>query len=301
MTRAVEQIEREMAALEESVAAIAQEFHTTYSQYLDALGQAVRQQVILAAYHVCTQGYPERFVERSVSQQQELQKELRNLARQSKAQLMECLKPFEVSNEMMKQPPEETLILTSEDDDLDDDLDDEQAFMFSEDPQVTESFEESLAEQEQHAANPVLSSPNQLVVWQENLEAAVTSVLQTLSHAVNRLLQQAEILPKKLPEPVLEVAAKAGGEASSNLPNLLNLLIETDAENSQGSSLTHVMAIRLRLSEIEFSDATLSVWRSKIRGLLTRLNHLGREYQKKQRERAIAQAEAAWRAVWFEE
>jgi hypothetical protein len=311
MTRAVEQIERDIAALEESVAAIAQEFHTTYGHYLTALGQAVRQQVILAAYHVCTQGYPERFLELSVSQRQELQRDLRQLARQAKTQLMEHLKPFEVSADLLDETApglsnSAGLILSDAlsealSDDLSDDLSDEQQFMFSDEVQVTESFEASLANQEQQAANPVLSSPKQLYIWQEKLEAALVDVLQTLSHQANRLLQQTDVLPKKLPEPVLEVAAKAGGEASSNLPNLLNLLIETDANEKQESRLTHVMAIRLRLSEIEFGDSTASGWRSKIRGLATRLNHLGREYQKKQRELAIAQAEAAWRAVWFEE
>lgn len=316
MTRAVEQIERDIAALEESVAAIAQEFHATYGHYLTALGHAVRQQVILAAYHVCTQGYPERFLELSVSQRQELQRDLRQLAQQVKTQLMEHLKPFEVSADLLDETVprlsnsaglilsdalSEALSDALSDDDLSDDLSDDQQFMFSDEAQVTESFEASLANQEQQAANPVLSSPKQLYIWQEKLEAALVEVLQTLSHQANRLLQQTDVLPKKLPEPVLEVAAKAGGEASSNLPNLLNLLIETDANKEQESRLTHVMAIRLRLSEVEFGDSTASGWRSKIRGLATRLNHLGREYQKKQRELAIAQAEAAWRAVWFEE
>jgi hypothetical protein len=305
MTRAVEQIERDIAALEESVVAIAQEFHTTYGQYLAALGQAMRQQVILAAYHVCTQGYPERFLELSVSQRQNLQQDLRQLAKKAKAQLIEHLSPFEVSTDLLDEPEPEPIVLDSPDlalsDDLDDDESEDSSFMFSDEPQVMESFEASLAQQEQHAANPVLSSPKQLYLWQEKLEAALVEVLQTLSHQVNRMLQQADVLPKKLPEPILEVAAKAGGEASSNLPNLLNLLVETDGNSDQESKLTHVMAIRLRLSEIEFSDSTLSAWRSKIRGLSTRLNHLGREYQKKQRELAIAQAEAAWRAVWFEE
>jgi hypothetical protein len=34
---------------------------------------------------------------------------------------------------------------------------------------------------------------------------------------------------------------------------------------------------------------------------LMQLNKLGREYQKRQRELKIAEAEAAWRASWFED
>ncbi len=84
-------------------------------------------------------------------------------------------------------------------------------------------------------------------------------------------------------------------------PNLLNLVIEIENEQqSEDSGLTQIMAINLRLGEIEFADVTLSSERRQIRSILVQLNKLGREYQKKHRERAIAEAEAAWRASWFE-
>jgi len=41
--------------------------------------------------------------------------------------------------------------------------------------------------------------------------------------------------------------------------------------------------------------------RNQIRQLSSRLSTLRREYHKKQRERTIAEAEAAWRISWFEE
>jgi hypothetical protein len=61
------------------------------------------------------------------------------------------------------------------------------------------------------------------------------------------------------------------------------------------------MAINLRLGEIEFADAMLSSYRKQIRSVLLQLNRLGQEYQKKQRERSVAQAEAAWRAIWSDD
>jgi hypothetical protein len=116
-------------------------------------------------------------------------------------------------------------------------------------------------------------------------------------------LQQAGILPKKFPEPFVEAAAKAdgSGEAMSGPPNLLKLLIETEDEESEDSSVTQIIAIHLRLSEIEFADATVRAGRNKIRNLLLKTSSLGREYHKKQQEWAVAKAEAAWRASWFEE
>lgn len=64
--------------------------------------------------------------------------------------------------------------------------------------------------------------------------------------------------------------------------------------------MTPIVAIRLRLSEIEFSDAATAAVRSKLRQLMGQLVKLERDYQRKQKERAVAQAESAWRASWFE-
>lgn len=61
MVGAIERIAQEIAALDKATSAIADELYGGYSTYLTVLGQAVRQQLILASYHVCTQGYPESF------------------------------------------------------------------------------------------------------------------------------------------------------------------------------------------------------------------------------------------------
>ena len=84
-------------------------------------------------------------------------------------------------------------------------------------------------------------------------------------------------------------------------PNLLNLVIEIENEqDAENSGLTQIMTINLRLGEMEFADSALSSGRKQIRNILVKLNKLGREYQKKQRERAVAEAEAVWRASWYE-
>ena len=80
MVGAVERIAQEIAALDERTGAIADEFYSAYATYLTVLGQAVRQQLILASYHVCTQGYPEAFLQLTYSQRQQLQQRLRTLA-----------------------------------------------------------------------------------------------------------------------------------------------------------------------------------------------------------------------------
>ena len=63
-------------------------------------------------------------------------------------------------------------------------------------------------------------------------------------------------------------------------------------------ALPELAAIRLRLSEVEFTDPTVSAWRSKLRQKLSELKQLGLRYKQTQRSLEIAQAEDAWRSSW---
>ncbi len=83
MARAIEQIEREIAGLEKAISAIAVELQSAYAKYLTTLGQAVRKQLILASYYLCTQGYPENFLSFSLNQRQQLQHAIRKLGQQT--------------------------------------------------------------------------------------------------------------------------------------------------------------------------------------------------------------------------
>jgi len=56
--------------------------------------------------------------------------------------------------------------------------------------------------------------------------------------------------------------------------------------------------INLQLSEVEFADPRVSVWRSRLRKELAHLKQLGIRYKKTERSLETAQAEDAWRASW---
>ncbi|MEI1376246.1 hypothetical protein PQG02_16470 [Nostoc sp. UHCC 0926] len=283
MARAIERIERDIAALKEAIQAIATELQSAYASYLNTLGLAVRKQLILASYHLCTQGYPENFLHLSLNQRQQLQQAIRKLGQVASEQLLTCIKSEEVGEDG-----------TDEGDGQD-----------GEDGGVTSSSPVILGTSTPEPLTLDTSNPVELAKWQHNLEEVTQEILKKLSHDANLLLQKAGVLPKKLPEPILAAAAAAASEASAEVmpgpPNLLNLVIEIENEQqSEDSELTQIMAINLRLGEIEFADVTLSSERRQIRSILVQINKLGREYQKKHRERAIAEAEAAWRASWFE-
>lgn len=302
MARAVEQIEQDLEALEEAIALLRAEFHTVYSQYLKLLGQAVRQQLILVSYQVCTHGYPESFLRLSFNQRQKLQQALRKLGGQVQEQLLSHLEPseqftkteatdeteptpveFPASSEQPHQTTQEQFPET-----LDIPVESEAPPIASETTEITKTASSKSEELEQ---------------WQEQLEEAIAQTLQTISMETNLLLQQNGIIPDKLPAAVLEAAAKAdaSGETTPGSPNLLNLLMETQNEGEEeDSTVMRIVAINLRLSEIEFADPALSASRNQIRNLLAKGKKLNREYHKKQRERSVAEAEAAWRSSWSE-
>lgn len=304
MARAIERIEREIAGLEQTIAELAEEFYHTYSRYLAALGKGIRQQLILATYHLCTQSYPEEFLSLSFNQRQKLHQAIKQLAERTAQELIlqvnspmqQKSAPLSINELEISELQEliEESIAEIEHQEIDDE----------ENPFSEGETEESKAEVTTEKPNTNISNPEALLQWQERLESSIGKILQKLSRDSNLRLQQAGLLPKKLPEPVLEAAAKveAAAETMPGPPNLLNLVIETESDReSQSSTVTHLIAIHLRLSEIEFPDSTLTTIRQQIRNLSVRLHTTRREYQKKQREKAIAEAELAWRASWFDD
>jgi len=259
MVGAIERIEREINELEAKAADIARELHRVYEGYLQAFAPAMERQFILAAYHLCTQGYPDDFLELSLSQRQQLQSNLRQLGRRSTEKLLGLLSSGR-------------LLL----------------------PGTTE---------EEKTENNAIA-PELAIAWQEQLETGIDDRLQTLSQQTNQLLQEASILPEQLPPAVLEVATQAdpGSESIAGPPNVLTVTIQArDPEDLSEGEVTQLMAVRLRRSEIEFANASLHTWRTQVRQQSHKLAQLQREYDRKLRLRAVAQAEAAWRSTWFEE
>jgi hypothetical protein len=302
MARAIERIEREIGVLEQTIAELAEEFYNVYSRYLTALGQGIRQQLIVATYHLCTQSYPEEFLSLSFNQRQKLQQTIKQLADRTAQELI-----LQVNSPMLEKSRSSS-INELEISELRELIEESIAEVEAQESESEKPFSESdslesNAEATTSKPNTQIKNPEALLQWQEKLESAIAKSLQKLSRDSNLKLQQAGLLPKKLPEPVLEAAAKveAAAETMPGPPNLLNLVIETESDReSQSSTVTNLVAIHLRLSEIEFPDSTLTTMRQQIRNLSVRLHTTRREYQKKQREKAIAEAELAWRASWFD-
>lgn len=291
MARAIQQIGQELAAIEEKAVNLAQELQKVYGKYLSLLGQSTRKQLILASYQICTQAYPELFLKLSLSDRQKLQDCLRKLAKKMQSQLLNALEnPRQSSNAPNLSDLEpQRLELPSN---------------TEEQPQQPEP------EIEKNDAIATIANPEELFHWCEQVEKRLHQELETRSQEANLYLQEFHILPMQVPAKALEIAMQAeeSGASLGGSPNLLNLLVESNPPpeeeiptKEENPKITKLTAIHLRLSEIEFLDPTLNLGRNQIRSSMEKLAKLRQQYRQKQREYEIAQAEAAWRASWFEE
>jgi len=340
MARPLQRIEGEIEELESAIASLAEEFYQVYSKYTQHLGPAVRQQLILASYHICTQGYPQEFLALSLSRRQQLQEAIKDLAQQAEEEI----------RAIVSRPLQTTPNLSSE----------EEEEEHSEDAQVdseSESSDLSLLESEEEP--PVIQTPQALAQWQENVEKEILEQLDFFSQEINQVLRAAHIFTEDVPQPLLELAKQAMGAQGTlapSVPNILSLVLEADnflnprrqgdfkgqmelperllkpdqdsippvviglqkgdydedEDEDEDDELDpiallpfslplKILVVKLRLSDIEFSDPRVTSYRNQLRHLQDRLRSRGQDYQRKQKEYAIAQAESAWRSSWVED
>ena len=321
MARPIQQIEQDLQTLEETVAEFAQELKSLYSKYLKQLGQSAEQQLILASYQLCTQIYPDSFLRLSLSQRQKLQQSLRSLGKSCKQSLLATLENSELIEEESNINIVEEIIKNlplgnepTEEQEVIDQLEIPEAGTTE---GASEEDAREIINQLQNLSselnkvevegdtNP--NNPENLVRWQKRIELKMRKSLESTSREVNQILQEASIVPNRLPSKILDVAIQAEDSAPSgsrfnNLANILNLAVETEKDKQQKPTrIAQISLLRLRLAEIEFSDAILNAERTQIRNLLKKIDKIRQQYRSKQREYAKAEAEAAWRSSWYED
>lgn len=395
MVRPAESIRKDLDGLQIATVSLAEEFSKIYATYLTVLGHALRRQMILATYHLCTQVYPEEFLALSVGDRARLQQGVQGLGRKGQNWLQQLMEP-EPLNSSPEEPPRlepkqlnpasalgglsegtEVVGLDADGDGQPEDLamsaapleldqeknaPDREA---PEEPSATahppdQTAVEDSSDSSQSGKPTVTAELDPMQLMQSVLLAAMASevedtfsghpftgdplvpslvakhhfmlermireVLQRASRHANRLLRRAQILPD-LPEALLEMAAEAdvGMPKGRSVPNVLNVMVamagevaaefeqgeddgedEVEAENDDDdevleANMTHLAAIHLRLTDLEFGDVQAALWRGKLRTLVGRLRKLGKQYQQAERELAIAEAEQAWRSVWYDD
>jgi hypothetical protein len=337
MVRAIEQVRRDLTAIGERVQSLRGAIATVYEDYCQCLGESLQRHLVLAGYQLCTQIYPQKFLALSHSQRQGLQQDLRQLGSELQAQLAQLLTdtdpgPEEKESEVMA----EFFLEADSDEELDQELfevfesldeaittdradkeqtkSDESPSQTSNDQdqeqrrelsQLAERIADSLAEMMQATeveAPTDENSPDYWLQWCKTIEKRLRQTLNQASQKVNRRLQAAQILPDNVPAKVLDMAIQADNQQQSGqLPShLVNVVIEADLGKKKKKRRIHLTAVHLKVAEVEFSEATVSAQRRRLREQIRKLRDLRQHYQKATQDLAIAEAEAAWRASWYE-
>jgi len=267
MSKSIQQIEKDLADLEKQVSEFAITFSEKYQHYLESLSQIARQQLILAGYQICTQIYPKSFLELSLSVRQSLQEQIRNYANNI-----------------------ETRIRTALD------------FSFQENSSYTEAKVTTIRDYVEN-----LKKPYELITWIQNTENKIHQVLNQYSILINQSFLEKNILPNNISPKLVEMAIEAQEEGAgvNGSNNLLQIVIteenslQQNGENKE-PKINNIVIVHIKLAELEFNNPALGLEHQQIRSSVDRLKTLSQVYQQKQKELVIAQAQAAWRAIWYD-
>ena len=322
MTKSIQQIKTELEALESTVAEAAEALQDLYKDYLDLLSSSVDRQLILASYQICTQFYPQSFLQLSLSQKQDLQQKIRNFGKEIQPLLLSSseqkeldLKQQELNivAEMLKNLPTSS---SKNKEKEEDDRDDEEEMDLESIKNKLKNIEIlEVQDREEKAAEANIkeevdfNNPEHLILWHKQVEKQIKKYLDITSKKINKCLQDANVIPSRLSTKIIEVAMQGDNRNSSggdrklkNLPNIVNLTIEAEKEKKPKiTSVAKISLLRLRLSEIEFSDPLLNAKRTQIRKVVGKIGQLRRSHRQKKQEYAVAEAEAAWRSSWYED
>ena len=289
MAKAIQQIEKELEALEEQVSAIAQNLEKLYQEYVEILGTTLQQQLIFSVYQICTHEYPQAFLELSLSQQQAFQKKMRELGKEAQEHL-------KLGGEVLQSIAWEE----SEEEENSDSEEETEETNFN-----PNSIKELLNNQ---PSEPEENSPENVIAWLNLQAEAITMILENVSSNANEILRQAGILPQEFPKEMLDAAVRSegAGSISNRAPGVLHLMLELERKNNSKKSdedneVIQLAIVRLRAAELEFSAPNLNRKRREIRTLEQQLHQLDEQYQKLEQERAIAQAELAWNSSWHQD
>lgn len=165
-----------------------------------------------------------------------------------------------------------------------------------------------------------VNNPEDLRQWCHIVEQGIQFMLDTLSQDCNAALQAIGVIDQKLPTKLLEMALRAEDNGMnigrSGMPNILNLVVEArqerpvkegeeensaeEEDESEQSQVIKIVAVHLRLSEIEFADPQLNHSRQQLQQLAEQMDKLCKQYRSLKKSLLRSEAEAAWRASWIE-
>lgn len=325
MTKSIQQVKQDLEHLKSTVADTADELEKLHLNYLDLLSQSLKQQLILACYQICTQIYPQAFLDLSLNEKQELQQNLKQISTQLKPDLLQIIQQKELEPEpldvdlmaeLIKNLPKpknsrEEQAEGETEIDLELVKSELESIEFIEIGAVLNHDDEQQSKIEEPQTNEKadFENPEHLILWHKQIERGIKKTLDVTSKQVNKCLQNSKIIPDRIPSKVIDVAMQADTKGARNnsrsptFPHIFHLAIEIGKKENPKSSKKplQISLLRLRLTELEFSDHLLNSKKREIRNLMAKVKKLNGSYEAIKREAAIIEAQAAWRSSWYED
>lgn len=330
MTKSIQQVRQELKNLESTVADAAIELEDLHRDYLNLLSQSLKQQLISACYQICTQLYPQSFIDLSLTDKQNLQQNFRQIAIELEPDLLEIVEqkelepePFDLNlmAELIKNLPKPQKSSEENDNTAEINLELVKAELenieFIEIDAGEEESDELETDEEESLKEKIdFNNPEHLILWHKQIERNIKKILDSSSRKVNRYLQESKILPDRIPSKVIDIAMQAdSAKGMSNakqprIPHVLHLALESNGSKKPKSSkdlsktpkdFIEISLLRLRLAELEFHSPLLNAKRGQIRNLMAKVKKLKNSYRSIKRETAVLEAQAAWRSSWYED
>ncbi len=297
MPKSIKQLRSDLTVLDTEIKLLATELYECYGSYIIDLNNVLAKQLILACYQVCTQQYPDNFLALSYQQKTDLQDSFKSLSKKFLQKLSNYLTEVDLPQEnLFNNFP---LSLSGVEPLFDEDNEEEEQYS------VIENIED-LGGNSLVKVNSVYDGldPREVIRFFGEVEESIRDSLTDISVEVNNVLGEYNILPSQVPAKILEMAlqAKDSSTGSSHSPNLLSLMVEKeDVSNQEIKDITSIVALCLRLGEIEFSEPNLSGDRRNIIVLLDKLISVKKRFERTKNQFVIASAEAQWRSCWSDD
>ncbi len=263
MTKSIQHLKQELDSTKSAVGEIAVELQDRYRSYLDSLSQSVKQQLILASYQICTQFYPQSFLDLSLSSKQDLQQTLRQFGIDIQPELLKIVDQQELEPEpndlnlmaeliknLPKTKTKNQIQNNPETDNEEDKAEIDLELVKAELAKIElieiedlgdhegSDFEELKEGESEYKIEPMsqatpnekieFNNPKHLLLWHKQIERKIKKNLDSTSKKANKCLQDSNVIPDRIPAKIIDVAMQTGGNKGSRnnrkLPNAPNIL-----------------------------------------------------------------------------
>ncbi len=149
-----------------------------------------------------------------------------------------------------------------------------------------------------------MRDPFALIRWVERMERGISQRLRQSSQRMTRTLEKSNVLNNELPDGLLEAAVRPDGDheddSDSNMPHVLSLRLNAAGKDNRPrrDKSIRIVAIYLRLSEIEFATPGVMAWRNQLRNQVKQLRRLSKDYQDCKHAQCVVKAQELWRNGW---